>query len=427
MGSDFAGGKKAVKGLKEKAKRELLSLTLRRYIRSLDAKQKSSPSARHGMNRFLAATLLDGITRKRPLVWTTYTFPTELITAYSMVPYFSETGSAVIASLGYGGRALETTEKRGYGRESCTYHRATMGAAFEGYLPAPDILIGCSHLCDGQAKMMESMADYFGKPSLLLDVPYYLNDDSISYVRDQLEGIEEAFAEICGGRAMPERLREVITISNRTRLTMLEVNRLRKHEPSPMYGRWAFGFIFQALLGMGSPEVLSLYEELFRELRSSTAHAPGVQQEHRILWLLAYPYFKESFVEYMEDELGLYAVADEMSYVYWDEMQADDPLRALARKTLQNHGLGEVERRVGVAVRLASEYNVEGAIHYSHFGCRQGCGGVNALREGLADAGIPLLVLDGDCIDERNYSDSQVRTRLEGYCEMLRDRRASPT
>jgi benzoyl-CoA reductase/2-hydroxyglutaryl-CoA dehydratase subunit BcrC/BadD/HgdB len=371
----------------------------------------------------LATTLLDYVGRKRPVVWTTYTFPTELITAYSMVPYFSETGSAVIASLGYGGTSLEITEKRGYGRESCTYHRATMGATFEGYLPEPDLLVGCSHLCDGQAKMMESMAEHYGKPSILLDVPYYLTDDSIACVAEQLAGIEEAFAQICGRRAGKGRLEEVISSSNRTRRAMLEVNALRKHTPSPMYGRWAFGFIFQALLGMGSPEVLSLYERLARELRGKIENGPQAEQERRILWLLAYPSFTPSFVDYMEEELGLYAVADEMRHVYWDEMGTGDPLRELARKTLQNHGLGEVERRVRVAVRLAAEYNVEGAIHYSHFGCRQGCGGVSAFREGLEEAGTPLLVLDGDCIDERNYSDSQVRTRLEGYCEMLRARR----
>ncbi len=148
------------------------------------------------------------------------------------------------------------------------------------------------------------------------------------------------------------------------------------------------------------------------------------EQPYRILWLLAYPYFKNSFVDYMEDELGLYAVVDEMSHIFWDEMDTEDPLRSLAKKTLQNHGLGEVARRVEVAVKLAADYNVDGAIHYSHFGCRQGCGGVGPLRENLEAAGFPLLVIDGDCIDERNYSDSQVRTRLEGFCEMLKDRRS---
>jgi benzoyl-CoA reductase/2-hydroxyglutaryl-CoA dehydratase subunit BcrC/BadD/HgdB len=204
---------------------------------------------------------------------------------------------------------------------------------------------------------------------------------------------------------------------------MIKINDLRKSIPSPMYGRWAFGFIFQALLGMGSRDVLEICETLASQLEKQVAKGEQGEQDHRILWLLAYPYFKHSFVDYMEKELGLYAVTDEMSHIYWDEMDTTDPLRSLAVKTLQNNGLGEVSRRVEVAVKLAVDYNVEGAIHYSHFGCRQGCGGVSALREGLESEGIPLLVLDGDCIDERNYADSQARTRLEGFCEMLMDRR----
>jgi len=190
-----------------------------------------------------------------------------------------------------------------------------------------------------------------------------------------------------------------------------------------MHGRWAFGFIFQALLGMGSAEVLEIYRRLLAQLDSLTAGNRAGGQEFRILWLLAYPYFKNSFVDYMEEELGLFPVMDEMSYVYWDEMDPGDPLRSLAIRTLQNHGLGEVERRVRVAVELAVEYDVDGAIHFSHFGCRQGCGGVAALREGLEAVGVPMLVLDGDCIDERNYSDSQARTRLEGFRELLEARR----
>lgn len=415
-------------GLKDLTKKEIVKLYTRRYIDRLDAKYRVKPSARLEMNRYMATTLLEGVRGRKPVVWTTYTFPTELISAYSLIPFFSETGSAVITSMGYGGRTLEVTEKMGYGRESCTYHRATMGAAFDGYLPTPDILVGCSHLCDGQAKMMESIADHFGKPCYLLDVPYYQGDDSINYVRDQLAEIEDAFAGICGGRVGRKRLGEVICTSNRTREMMIRVNDLRKQTPSPLYGRWAFGFIFQALLGMGSEDIFGIYErlvqELERKIEESGREDGKEEQQYRILWLLAYPYFKNSFVDYMEDELGLYAVADEMSHIFWDEMDTGDPLRSLAKKTLQNHGLGEVNRRVEVAVKLAVDYNVDGAIHYSHFGCRQGCGGVGPLRQNLEAAGFPLLVIDGDCIDERNYSDSQVRTRLEGYCEMLKDRRS---
>ncbi len=409
--------------LKDRARREIVKLYLKRYIARLETRQREHPSARIEMNRYLGTTILDGLRARRPVIWTTYSFPMELITAYSLVPYFSETGSAVITSLGYGGRSLEITEKLGYGRESCTYHRATMGAAFEGYLPRPDILVGCSHLCDGQAKMMESIADHYGKPCYLLDVPNELDADSIMYVREQLADLESVLAEIIGRRIPHERFAEVIDISNQTRREMIRVNELRRSAPSPMSGRWAFGFIFQALLGMGSTKVLEIYRNLVRELEAEITGGGLERQEHRVLWLLAYPYFKHSFVDYMESELGLFAVADEMSYIYWDEMSPDDPLGSLAKKTLQNPGLGEVSRRVDVAVKLAVEHKVEGAIHYSHFGCRQGCGGVSALREGLESVGVPLLVLDGDCIDERDYSDGQVRTRLEGFCEMLEDRR----
>ena len=32
---------------------------------------------------------------------------------------------------------------------------------------------------------------------------------------------------------------------------------------------------------------------------------------------------------------------------------------------------------------------------------------------------LPLLDLDGDCVDDRNYSPGQIKTRVQGFFEML--------
>lgn len=42
----------------------------------------------------------------------------------------------------------------------------------------------------------------------------------------------------------------------------------------------------------------------------------------------------------------------------------------------------------------------------------------------LHEAGVPLLQLDGDGIDERNSHDGQIKTRLEAFFEVLEAKRA---
>jgi benzoyl-CoA reductase/2-hydroxyglutaryl-CoA dehydratase subunit BcrC/BadD/HgdB len=41
------------------------------------------------------------------------------------------------------------------------------------------------------------------------------------------------------------------------------------------------------------------------------------------------------------------------------------------------------------------------------------------VRDELAAAGIRTLVLDGECLDEREHNEGQVRTRLEAFLESL--------
>jgi len=50
-------------------------------------------------------------------------------------------------------------------------------------------------------------------------------------------------------------------------------------------------------------------------------------------------------------------------------------------------------------------------VHFSHWGCRQSTDALRVVAEALQAEGVPLLVLDGDCVDARSYSDGQYRTR----------------
>jgi benzoyl-CoA reductase/2-hydroxyglutaryl-CoA dehydratase subunit BcrC/BadD/HgdB len=42
---------------------------------------------------------------------------------------------------------------------------------------------------------------------------------------------------------------------------------------------------------------------------------------------------------------------------------------------------------------------------------------------GLNDVGVPVLNLEVDCVDERNFAAGQVRTRIEAFMEMLLNQR----
>jgi hypothetical protein len=45
------------------------------------------------------------------------------------------------------------------------------------------------------------------------------------------------------------------------------------------------------------------------------------------------------------------------------------------------------------------------------------------VEAGLKRAGVPVLNLEVDCVDPRNFSEGQLRTRLQAFMELLQDRR----
>ena len=85
---------------------------------------------------------------------------------------------------------------------------------------------------------------------------------------------------------------------------------------------------------------------------------------------------------------------------------------------------GPYERKLELVDRLLDATHADGVIHFCHWGCKQSSGGSALLREHLHEAGVPLLQLDGDGIDERNSHDGQIKTRLEAFFEVLEAKRA---
>ena len=104
-----------------------------------------------------------------------------------------------------------------------------------------------------------------------------------------------------------------------------------------------------------------------------------------------------------------------------------DPFRALAKKLIDNAMNGPYERKLALVDRLLDATHADGVIHFCHWGCKQSAGGSALLREHLHEAGVPLLQLDGDGIDERNSHDGQIKTRLEAFFEVLEAKRAEGT
>lgn len=383
--------------------------------------ERVPPDRRHDRVAALFAVRQTGqaYLRRRPVVWTSAFVPSELIYILGKVPFLPEVAAAACAAMGHAPDMVQEAEKGGYASDLCTVHRCGLGLLHAGYLPAPDAIVVSSALCDGGRKFLAHAARQYGCPFYLLDVPYDDDPDTLDYLAAQLE---EVAARI--GPLPPQRLIErVFHLSNQARAEHLAINDLRQRQRGLLRGPEAVGYTSMLMMGFGSAGCRQFYR-LFRrslERRARAVREAEVQIKRppRLLWLHFKPYYPNSVLPDLVSSGKAEIAVEEMNMVWWEELDPAWPWLSLARKMTSHPGWGPAQRRVERVLDLARRYQVDGAVHFSHWGCRQSTGAVRLLQDALRGEGIPLLNLEGDCVDHRNFLDGQARTRVEGFLELL--------
>ncbi len=406
---------------KSKYRHWTTKLALRSYLARYPAWKRGNLPVLDRMRIKTAQILLNMFKVRGCSVLSGFLLPAELLHVYGALPMFTEYLAPILAATGRGQKCLEVTESEGYSRDVCSFHRATLGACLLGYLPSLQLVVATSHLCDGQNKTLEELADRNGSTYFLLDVPQEKSPGAVDYLVSQLHRLAEILSRYTGCNPGPKDWQEVFARSNRTRQSMLRIAEYRKYPDYPLYGQEGFTLSLLSWLLMGSSFLEEAYLDLIQELQKNKPQArkSETQDRYSLLWLLSYPYYQGNFVWEMEEGLGLRAAADELSTVFWSPLDPDKPMESLAEKILSHPLLGPVDNRLDNIRRLVDYYQVDGVIHFSHFGCRQGCGGVRPILDTLEQRNTPFLELHGDCIDGRQAAQGQFKTRLQGFKEVL--------
>lgn len=402
--------------------RFLMPLVARGLLTVEKLRAMARPSALDTLHCETLRLLAALYSKKKPAVLAGFFFPVELLHAHGMTPMFGEFVASALASTGLEKNALSVVDEEGFPVESCTFHRAAVAAFLKGYLPSLDAVAATTHLCDTQCKALEELAARLGVPFIVLDVPQEDTPEAHTYLARQIEEADGVLSALSGKKLGSDPWERVFGFSNAARDGMMRLNELRAAAPAGVCGKDVSTALIQAQLMLGLPQLPRLLERLEEEIRRGSTAADSAQGGFRLVWLLTFPYFKGNFVPFMERTLNLWPVLDELTHVFWDPLDPKRPYESLAAKMLQNPGLGPVDRRLGMVERMVRSARPDGVVHFSHWGCRQGQGGVRAVAELLERLGVPFLDLDGDCIDSRSYAEGPTRTRLEGFVELLKRR-----
>ncbi|MGR3177655.1 MAG: 2-hydroxyacyl-CoA dehydratase subunit D [Candidatus Anammoxibacter sp.] len=375
--------------------------------------------------RAVLKKLLDAYRFPKKTIWTTLFIPSEILSAMNINPFCMEIAASLFSKIGLSQKALLEAEAHGIPTDGCSFHRAALGYVLKNFYPKAQHIATTTSLCDNNPKTIGISQSITGLDSTILDVPYDLDDDAISYLAVQMKNFTKDLEKSFGVTMNIDKLKERIECSNRTRLKMIEVNQLRMDPDCPLAGSDALGLIVNSHLLCGTDDGETFYDMLAEDLKSATRTEKNREKSHdekklNILWLELKPYFSGDLLTNMENELGIKIVFEEINYVYWDEMDPDKPYESLARKMISNNNNGPLENRLKVLKMLIKQYNVEGMMMFASWGCRRNGAAVPRIKDELNKIGIPSLILHGDCIDDSTYTEGQFATRVEGFVEMLR-------
>jgi len=254
-----------------------------------------------------------------------------------------------------------------------------------------------------------------------LQIPYRLTKENVAYLVRQYRQLIDHVTSVTGKKFDPDRLAETIRLANESRRLVVELYDLCKNVPSPAAAEDLknFALIFALLAGL--PEgthAARRYVEVMRDrVEQNIAGLPG--EKYRLLWVQNRIQFNNRLLKHLEQNYGANIVIDELNYVFWDELDPDNALEDLARRQIITPLNGDIHKRLDVIKKLSLDYGIHGAINPSHWGCRQNCAGRHLIKDALREVGVPMINLDVDCVDDRNFSEGQYLTRLEGFMEML--------
>ncbi|MBS3819134.1 2-hydroxyacyl-CoA dehydratase [bacterium] len=379
--------------------------------------KRNSYSHESLQQKILYRSFFDAFFHPPKSAWVTVIVPSEILFSLGLSPIMLESMGGVVGSMGLTESFLKNAEELGIPSSLCTFHRAHLASVLKKLFPKPQCVMAASSLCDGNLRSLQEISEVFDSPFFFLDTPESSSSQSITYIKQQLENIFYQLADQMNVKNPLPRLKETLEIAEETRKWIQKVNELRKNLYLPLKPLgivWTFPLHTSQL---GSLQTLQHFKRLYRDYQTKGKSIPG----HKIRFLLLHllPTYEHPVLELLKKRDGV-IVMEETSALSWPPLNPEKPFTSLAEKILHQPMMGDSKRRLQHINRVCDEYAIQGIIHFSHWGCRQSSGSINAWKRYLSR---PCLNLETDLVNSQSSSTGQIYTRVEGFLEMLQSQR----
>ena len=361
--------------------------------------------------------------RSKPTIWRNLFYPTEILNAFGARIFTLETYAALFGrSTKRIKAALDIAARKGFDQQTCSFLRILEGSDHE----KPAFAVSTSQPCQQGERIFADLAEQYGFEENFYSLQTPINADSSHAVEQIADGLEESISKMekaLGTKLDKGRLEEACEYSNQAAEYSRKCNKLRWLSPPLIRGAQAVynSIVFSQL--WGKKELVDIQKTYYEELLMKKEWAEkryNIDDTHRLLWLHLPPFYDSHYLEFLETTMNAPIVFEETNFVGWPNLNPLDPLRSLAKKLLFS-GFLDPKLRIEYISKVAKIAKLTGCVLYTHGFGRCSLADrpfTKRLREALEKMGLPLLILEGDCMDASIDPCSTV-TKITSFVESL--------
>lgn len=350
---------------------------------------------------------------------------------------------------------LKLAEDYGMSPDVCSYVKADVGLLLKefhhpvGRIPRPDLAVA-SNICSTFIKWAEIWERWLGAPVFVLDLPgqraagWGVQPGDRQHAADsrwiaaQFRDLISTCERITGKRFDLDRLAEVEERVNEMVRLWTRVMALNRRRPAP-FNAMLDGLTYIGIMNVhrGTAEGVEYMTRLLEHLQAKVARGEGrVEEEDFRLIFSGTPCYvsMRRLVELFEMWGGVFAYSDYLTFAAGGLDAAGElydtsrPLESLAEVTAlaAQRGLSHQFFAHDQLARQVEEYGADGLVFHGIKSCRFVSSGMADSREFISRRfGIPSLYIESDLIDQRYWSDAQIKNRVDAFFEALRQRSAT--
>lgn len=382
----------------------------------------------------------------------------ELLYAFDILPQQIDNMGATFAAKQVSQAFIERAEAEDMPHDMCSYYKTVYGYVREGAdrpdisaiaWPFPDLLVGANSVCLTHAHGIRVFQDYFKIPTFVFDnimlpprmdrheseknapfehsvigtdYKHEVEPQFIDYQVKQINRFIEFLEGVTGKKLDQGKLREVMELSRRQSELFLDLQALRKAVPCPAGPADIMSLIGPSFIWAGSDRGIHIYEEAVKEAREKICRSEGVmpEEKHRLFFESIPPWYSLGLFNHLQDQYGAVSVIEAYPLEFSYLVDPLNPIESLANKQLRYLYNFSPRERADLYIRMCKDYQVEGVIYWNVICCKIFTGFATYLKERLQkERKLPVLILDADQADPRDYSEAMVKSRIAAFMETL--------